>query len=62
MTAKRLLIAKAMLNNPRISIPQLAAEIGMGTTGIEKHLKVLRDCGCVRHVGPTKGGHWEVTQ
>ena len=62
MTAKRLLIAKAMLNNPRISIPQLAAEIGMGTTGIEKHLKVLRDGGCVRHVGPTKGGHWEVTQ
>jgi len=60
MTAKRLKIAEAMLVNPRISIPQLAARLGMGNTGIEKHLKIMRNCGAIRRVGSAKGGRWEV--
>jgi len=62
MLVKRRLIVDAMRNDPRISISRLASDIGMGTTAIENHLKVMRDCGCIRHVGPAKGGHWEVLQ
>ncbi len=60
MAAKRLRIARAMLRNPRVSTPQLAAELGMGITGIENHLKVMRESGCIRRVGPPRGGHWEI--
>jgi len=49
-----------MLVNPRISIPQLAARLGMGNTGIEKHLKIMRNSGAIRRVGLARGGRWEV--
>jgi predicted HTH transcriptional regulator len=32
------------------------------TSGVEKHLKALREAGCIRRVGPTKGGTWEVME
>ncbi len=60
MATKRLKIVLAMLRNPRITTPELADMLDMGTTGVEKHLRLLRDCGCIKHVGPAKGGHWEV--
>lgn len=60
MAAKRLKIVLAMLRNPRITTPELADMLDMGTTGVEKHLRLLRDCGCIKHVGPAKGGHGEV--
>ena len=41
----------------------LAAEVGMASTsGVEKHLKALREAGCIRRVGPAKGGTWEVLE
>jgi hypothetical protein len=46
---KRRRIARAMLRNPR-----------MVPSGIEKHLKVMREDGAIRRVGPARGGHWEV--
>ena len=60
MLAKRRRIAEAMLRVPRISTPQLASEIGMGTTAIENHLKAMRASGCIKRIGPARGGHWEV--
>ncbi|HXA16711.1 MAG TPA: winged helix-turn-helix domain-containing protein [Thermoanaerobaculia bacterium] len=57
---KRLRIARAMLRNPRISTVALAAELGMATSGIEKHLKVMREDGAIRRIGPARSGHWEV--
>ena len=29
------------------------------TSGIEKHLKAMREAGCIRRVGKAKGGYWE---
>ena len=59
--ATRLRIAQAMRRNPRITIVELAAQLGVASTsGIEKHLKAMRDAGCIRRAGPAKGGRWEV--
>ena len=59
--ATRLRIAQAMRRNPHITTSVLAAELGMASTsGIEKHLKAMREAGCIRRVGPAKGGRWEV--
>lgn len=50
-----------MQRNPNITTVGLATELGMASTsGIEKHLKAMREAGCIRRVGPAKGGHWEV--
>ena len=61
--ATRLRIAQAMRRNPHVTTAALAAELGMtSTSGIEKHLKAIREAGCMRRTGPAKGGHWEVMQ
>ena len=43
-----------------ISIPELAAKIGISERAVEKQLANLRDTGALRRVGPAKGGKWEV--
>ena len=60
--AKRRKIAKTIMRDPRVTITQMATNLGMGTTAIENHLKAMREQGCIRRVGPAKGGHWEVLQ
>ena len=44
----------------KITIPELAEEIGITEKGIEYQLRNLRKDKIVRRVGPTKGGHWEI--
>jgi ATP-dependent DNA helicase RecG len=52
-----------MRSNPQISTVALAAVVGMASTsGVEKHLKALREAGCIRRAGPAKGGTWEVVE
>ncbi|QLQ24121.1 MAG: hypothetical protein HZT41_03865 [Dechloromonas sp.] len=41
---------------------QLAALAGLTADGVKYHLNKLRAAGRLRHVGPTKGGHWEVLE
>ena len=61
--ATRLALVQAMRRNPQISTVALAAVVGMASTsGVEKHLKALREAGCIRRVGPAKGGTWEVME
>ena len=53
-------IVDIILNNPDVTISQIAARLGLNPRGIDKHLKRLRDQGIIRRVGPDKSGHWEV--
>ena len=46
--------------NPFATRQQLAAETGLTIRGVERNLKVLKNAGRIRRVGPAKGGHWEV--
>lgn len=55
-------ILRCLLLNPGITISQLAGELDMSTSGIEKNLKKLKHAGKIKRVGPDKGGHWEVQQ
>ncbi len=53
-------ILAAIKNNPKISIKKLAVLLDLSTTAIENNLRVLTFQGYIKHIGPTKGGHWEV--
>ena len=56
-TQKILAIIQA---NPHISRAALAKEIGLSSDGIKWQLQKLKESNVIRHVGPNKGGHWEV--
>lgn len=48
--------------NPRHSATTLAEAIGISKKGIQRQLANLTKQGLIRHVGPDKGGHWEIIQ
>ena len=56
----RMTIIRCLTQNPSISTHRLAELLGMSTTAMDKNIKWLKDNGIIRHVGPAKGGHWEV--
>ena len=48
--------------SPKMSITKLATALGISTTAIEKHLKVLKEQNIINRVGSAKGGYWEVVK
>jgi len=53
-------IVTLLAANPRISTREIAAQIGVSTTAIDKQIIVLKNKGVIKRVGPARGGHWEV--
>lgn len=45
---------------PVLTRKELAARLGITDDGVKYHLRKLSAAGVIRHVGPTKAGHWEV--
>ena len=45
---------------PFISREELAEVRGLTSDGIKYNIRKLREKGIIKHVGPDKGGHWEV--
>ena len=45
---------------PSITRRELAARLSVSADGIKYHLEKMKSAGIIRHVGPTKSGHWEV--
>ena len=46
--------------NPFVTREQIAKQCGISVDGVKWQLKKLREK--VRHVGPSKGGHWEIIE
>ncbi len=55
-------ILNLLRTEPTISGRLIAERIGITQDGVKYHLTRLRAAGRVRHVGPTKGGRWEVSE
>ncbi|MFZ2958933.1 MAG: ATP-binding protein [Candidatus Ozemobacteraceae bacterium] len=53
-------ILEAVRQNTGITIPELEAFIGVSRRSIELNLQKLQAEGCLRRIGPDKGGHWEI--
>ncbi len=55
------MVLNLLRKNPKLSNKELAVLIGDITIdGVNYHLKKLRDKGVLKHIGPRKGGHWEI--
>lgn len=46
--------------NPTASAHELSIVTSLTVRVVEENLRTLRESGRLRHVDPTKGGHWEV--
>ncbi len=61
--AQKSSIHKRIINlikeNPRITRKQMATQIGVSKTTIERELSKFKD---IRFIGPSKTGHWEIVE
>jgi ATP-dependent DNA helicase RecG len=55
-------ILATLKEDGRLTIPELAAMIGVTERSIERNIQKLQEANRLRRVGPAKGGHWEVTE
>ncbi len=53
-------ILALLASEPSITRRELAGRIGLTPDGIKYHLVKMASAGLIRHVGPTKAGHWEI--
>ncbi len=47
-----------MINNSEITLDEIAKEIGVGTSTIDREIAKMTHL--VKRVGSKKGGHWEI--
>ncbi|MCX7047369.1 MAG: HTH domain-containing protein [Candidatus Sumerlaeota bacterium] len=46
--------------NVFITLVELAAQLGVTKRSVERNIQKLQSEGCLKRIGPDKGGHWEV--
>lgn len=49
-----------MKQNPFVTIAYLCGLCKLTRDGLNWNIRKLKSKGLIRHVGPDKGGHWEV--
>ena len=54
------LVLRALQAQPDVTAKALALALKLSEASVRHHLRVLQAAQRIRHVGPTKGGHWEV--
>ena len=59
---KNRMIIEAMQQDPKVSAVKIAILLGISSRSVEKRIKVMRENGMIRRIGPDKGGYWEVSQ
>lgn len=51
-----------IIGNPKITMREMAKEIGLTNKGVEWRIARLKKDGIIKRVGPTKRGKWEVVK
>ena len=54
-------IISLMRDNPNITKPELAKQIGLGKTSIDNYISSLKKKGVLERVGSNKKGYWKVS-
>ncbi len=53
-------IFNLMRNNSKITIDQIANQIGISRRAVINNTNKMKELGLIRRIGPAKGGYWEV--
>ena len=54
------MILDEIRKHPFTTREQLAKIIGITPDGIKKQLDKMKKAKLIKHIGPTKGGHWKI--
>jgi len=60
VTENQSLILKGMKENKQITSKTLAESVGISERKIKGNIKLLKNKGLLKRIGPDRGGHWEV--
>ena len=55
-------ILKLIKKNPSVTRMQLTEELGISSSAIQRHIKILKEMVKIRRVAPDKGGYWEIIE
>lgn len=53
-------IIDMLINHPTTSIIEMESMLNVGHTTIKKILTEMQSKNMIRHIGPNRGGHWEI--
>ena len=59
---KQALIIEQLTKNPKLSRRQLGEILGLSADSVKWYIQQMQESGYIRHVGPDKGGHWEIIE
>ena len=60
LTQNRLIILRAMHQNPRITKKELQAKVMLSASAIDKNIDYLKNLGLLSRQGSAKGGNWSI--
>ncbi len=55
-------VLRLLADEPNLSVPQLAAQLGKSELTIHRAIRSLRESHRLVRIGPDKGGHWQVLE
>ena len=62
LSDKQRIIVRLIQKNPSITKKQMQEQGHLSKKSVEYNVKKLKEIGLIRHVGPAKGGHWEIRE
>ena len=62
VTEKQQAIMQEIRKRPFVTASELSEVLGISLRKTQENMRRLREAGLIRHVGPDKGGHWEVIE
>ena len=54
------IIVALIRKTPTITAKEISAILNITEEGVRYHLKKLKKINKIKHIGPAKGGHWEI--
>ena len=58
----RAAIIRAITADPKVTVVQLARQLGLSTSAVENNLRYLKTQKLIARIGPAKGGFWQVNE
>lgn len=55
-------ILDLLRKSPTLATREVVQQLGISQHAVEKQIDTLKREGCLRRVGPAKGGYWEVRE
>ena len=60
ITPRQMEVLELIQSDPTVSYREVAQQMGINDSAVQKHFNNLKKKGVIKHIGPAKGGRWQV--